>query len=120
MSKILVVEDSPSMRQLISTSLKASGHNVEEAEDGVVGVEKSQREVFDLIISDVKMPNKDGLELTAALRAMPEYQYTPIILLTSIDDEKLKEKGRQIGATGWLLKPFDSETLIRAIKKVLR
>ncbi|TQV77090.1 response regulator [Aliikangiella marina] len=120
MARILVVEDSNSMRQLISTSLQALGHQVGEAVDGVDGIDKAEKDSYDLVISDVKMPNKDGLELTAALRELPGYEYRPIILLTAIDDEQLKEKGRQVGATGWLMKPFDSETLTRAINKVIK
>ena len=120
MSRILVVEDSASMRQMIVFTLEEGGFEVIEAADGQEGLETAQSQAFDAVISDVKMPRKDGLELTAALRALPDYKFVPILLLTTEFAAEKKDKGRAAGATGWIVKPFNPETLIYSINKVLR
>ena len=80
MANILIVDDSASMRQMVAFTLKISGHNVVDAFDGVEGLNKAKATQFDLIISDVNMPNKNGLEMTAELRALPNYKFKQIIL----------------------------------------
>jgi len=120
MADILIVDDSASMRQMVAYTLKTAGHNVVEASDGVEGVNKASAQQFNLIISDVNMPNKTGLELTAELRAKPNYKFIPILLLTTESAGDVKMKGKAAGATGWIIKPFNPQTLVETIGKVLR
>ena len=120
MATILIVDDSASMRQMVSFTLKSGGHQVTDASDGNDGLTKAKNSQFDLIISDVNMPNKNGLELTSELRALPNYRFTPILLLTTESAGDKKIAGKAAGATGWLIKPFNPETLIQTVNKVLR
>ena len=120
MAKILAVDDSTSMRQMISFTLKGAGHDVHEAADGQAGFNtaKSQGN-FDLIITDVNMPGMDGIELIKALRATSEYKFTPILLLTTETASDKKDAGRQAGASGWIVKPFRPDQLQSTVNKVL-
>lgn len=119
MAKILTVDDSKSMRQMVAMSLRSQGHDVTEAEDGVDGLTKAQADKFDLVVTDINMPNKNGLELIADLRAQPQYKFIPILCLTTESSGDMKSKGKQAGATGWIVKPFTPEKLLDVIKKVL-
>lgn len=120
MANILIVDDSASMRQMVSFTLKTAGHTVVDASDGNDGLNKAKASQFDLIISDVNMPNRSGLELTADLRALPSYKFTPILLLTTESAGDKKSAGKMAGATGWIVKPFNPETLNQTVLKVLR
>ena len=120
MAKILIVDDSASMRQMVSFTLKSAGHQVTDAPDGNDGLAKAKNEQFDLVISDVNMPNRNGLELTSDLRALPNYRFTPILLLTTETAGDKKVAGKAAGATGWLVKPFNPGTLVQTVSKVLR
>jgi two-component system chemotaxis response regulator CheY len=119
MSKlILTVDDSPSMRMLLKSSLTAQGFNVEAAEDGVHGLERMREVVPDLLITDINMPRMDGFELIEAVRALPQFRGTPILVLsTEFSDEK-KARARSAGATGWITKPFEATKLGAAIRRV--
>jgi len=119
MANILIVDDSASMRQMVSFTLKTGGHNVLDASDGLEGLEKAKNTQFDLIISDVNMPNRNGLEMTADIRALPDYKFTPILLLTTESAGDKKAEGKAAGATGWIVKPFNPETLKQTVSKVL-
>jgi len=119
MANILIVDDSASMRQMVSFTLKTGGHNVIDASDGVEGLDKAKTNQFDLIISDVNMPNRNGLEMTADIRALPDYKFTPILLLTTESAGDKKAEGKAAGATGWIVKPFNPETLKQTVSKVL-
>lgn len=119
MAKILVVDDSNSIRQVVMTSLKMDGHSPEQAEDGAIALEMAKKEKFDVVVTDLNMPNMNGLELTAALRALPNYKYIPILLLTTESSMSKKAEGKKAGATGWLVKPFQPVKLLAAIKKVV-
>ncbi len=119
MAKILAVDDSHSMRQMVSFTLKSAGHEVVEAEDGLQGLAKARAENFDVIISDVNMPNMDGLTMIAEVRKLPQCRFTPILMLTTEAGDSKKQAGRQAGATGWIVKPFNPEKLISVIQKVL-
>lgn len=118
--KILTVDDSPSIRQMVAFTLKSEGHVVVEAADGTEGISKAQAEKFDLILTDQNMPKTDGLTLIKTLRATAEYRSTPILMLTTESSDAMKVQGKAAGATGWLVKPFNPSTLIEVVGKVLR
>jgi two-component system chemotaxis response regulator CheY len=120
MSKtILAVDDSPSIRQLVSFTLKGAGYEVVEAVDGQDGLDKAKSRAINLILTDQNMPRMDGLTLIKNLRALPQYKTTPILILTTESSDAMKAQGRAAGATGWLVKPFDPQKLLEVIKKVI-
>jgi two-component system chemotaxis response regulator CheY len=119
MKAILAVDDSRSLRQMVSFSLKSAGYGVTEAADGVEALELAQRQQFDLVLTDQNMPNMDGLTLIQRLRQMPNFKRTPILMLTTESGDEMKSKGRAAGATGWIVKPFDPERLLAVVKKVI-
>ncbi len=119
MAKILAVDDSASMRQMVSFTLKGAGHDVVEAVDGVDALAKAKGEKFDLVISDVNMPNMDGIELIKELRALPDFKFTPMLMLTTESAGDKKQQGKAAGATGWIVKPFNPDQLLATIGKVL-
>lgn len=120
MAKILAVDDSASMRQMVSFTLKGAGHDVFEAADGMeaLKVAKTQNGV-DLVISDINMPNMDGIALIKELRQLPAYKFTPILMLTTESSSDKKSEGKAAGATGWIVKPFNPDQLLATIGKVL-
>jgi two-component system chemotaxis response regulator CheY len=120
MPSILVVDDSASMRQMVSFTLKSAGFSVIEAVDGEDAYEKTTARDFDLVLTDQNMPRMDGLTLTRKLRDNPKFKGTPILILTTESSDQMKQAGRSAGATGWLVKPFDPAKLIEVIKKLLR
>ena len=117
--KIITVDDAATMRKMVSFTLKGAGHAVYEASDGREALEVLRQRPADLVITDVNMPNMDGLELTRQLRALPAFARTPIILLTTESDPAKKLLGRTAGATGWIVKPFNQEQLLAIVAKVL-
>ena len=120
MHSILAVDDSASMRQMVSFTLRNAGYDVTEAVDGQDAWEQSGRRGFDLVLTDQNMPRLDGIGLTRKLREHPQFKTTPILILTTESSQQMKEAGRSAGATGWLVKPFDPARLIEVIKKVIR
>lgn len=116
---ILAVDDSPSIRQMVSFTLKAAGYEITEASDGQDGLDKAKSKSFNLVLTDQNMPRMDGLTLIKSLRAMPQYKTTPILMLTTEAGEDMKAQGRAAGATGWLVKPFDPQKLLDVVKKVI-
>lgn len=121
MSKlIMTADDSASVRQMISFTLKNSGYEVIEAVDGMDALQKLQSKSIDMLITDLNMPNLDGIELIKKVRAIPELKFIPIIMLSTESQDAKKQEGRAAGATGWIVKPFQPEQLIAVIKKVLR
>jgi len=120
MSKtILAVDDSVTMLQTISLALEKEGYKVITASDGVDGLNVLKGgEKFDVIITDVNMPNMDGITLTAEIRKLEQYKFTPIIVLTTESQVGKKEDGKQAGATGWLVKPFKPEQLVSVVRRV--
>ena len=119
MATILTVDDSPSMRQMVTFTLQSAGHDVTEAIDGVDALEKAKEGNFNLVITDVNMPNMDGITLTRELRALTDYKFTPILTLTTESGTTKKQAGKSAGATGWIVKPFNPDQLLSTIKKVL-
>jgi two-component system chemotaxis response regulator CheY len=113
MARILAVDDSPSMRRMVCATLASAGHSVEQAEDGRDALAAAKREVFDLIVTDVNMPNMDGMK-------MAEYKFVPLLILTTEATPERKNQGKEAGATGWLVKPFNPERLLEIVSKVVR
>ena len=119
MASILAVDDSASMRQMVAFTLKGAGYNVIEAVDGKDALEKAKSGGADVVLTDVNMPNMDGIELVRQLRQLPKYKFTPMLLLTTESGADKKALGKAAGATGWLIKPFNPEQLLATIAKVL-
>lgn len=119
MPHILAVDDSASMRQMVSFTLKSAGFEVTEAEDGKVALDLAKKGKYNLILADVNMPNMDGLSLIRALRAENDYKFTPMLMLTTEAGPEKKQEGKAAGATGWIVKPFNPEQLVATIRKVL-
>ncbi|MCT8001240.1 response regulator [Sphingomonas sanguinis] len=118
-ASILTVDDSASLRMAIRIALTGAGYAVTEAADGAEGLAKASATRFDLIVTDLNMPNMDGLEMIRALRQQPSQAGVPIIFLTTESDDAMKAQAKAAGATGWLVKPFQPEQLIRVAQKVL-
>lgn len=116
---ILIVDDSPSVRQMVNFTLTTAGYRTEEAADGKQALLKAQSKVYNLVFTDQNMPNMDGLTLIRSLRQMPTYKTVPILMLTTESGDAMKTQGRAAGATGWLVKPFDPQKLLDVVKKVL-
>ena len=119
MTKILAVDDSASMRQMVSFTLQGAGYEVVEACDGQEALNKAKQNQVDLVLSDVNMPVMDGIALIKQLRTLPSYKFTPILMLTTESAADKKTEGKAAGATGWIVKPFNPDQLLNTIKKVL-
>lgn len=115
---ILIVDDSPSIRNMVGFTLSGARFDVVEAVDGHDAWEKASRRAFDLVLTDQNMPRLDGIALTRKLRALPNFRATPIVILTTESSAAMKEAGRDAGATGWMVKPFVPETLVRLIRQL--
>jgi two-component system, chemotaxis family, chemotaxis protein CheY len=118
--RVLAVDDSLTIRQLIKMTLTRAGYEVIEAEDGAKGLQKASAEVFDLVLSDINMPVMTGLEMLRGLRKLEQYKFTPIVLVTTESQPEKKQEGKAAGATGWIVKPFEPEQLLAVVTKVLR
>ena len=119
MAKVaLTVDDSKTIREMVSFTLKNEGFEVIEAEDGQHAISVLGNQEVSVIITDLNMPNMDGLELIRNLRANPTYKFTPILMLTTEGDANKKQQGKDAGATGWIVKPFNPEKLIQVVNKV--
>lgn len=117
--KILCIDDSASIRIMVAFTLQSAGYTVVEAVDGLDGLEKLKHEDVDLVFTDQNMPRMDGLSLIRSLRAQPRYAALPILMLTTESSAEMKSEGRAVGATGWLVKPFDPKVLIEVVRKVI-
>jgi two-component system chemotaxis response regulator CheY len=115
---VLTVDDSKTMRDMVSFTLKGAGYNILEAEDGKVALDVLKANTADLVITDLNMPNMNGFELMRSLRSNPKYAGTPILMLTTEGDASKKEEGKAAGATGWIVKPFQPDKLIAVVQKV--
>ncbi|ABV34800.1 response regulator receiver protein [Shewanella sediminis HAW-EB3] len=119
MKRILAVDDSASMRQMVGFTLKTAGFDVTEASNGDEALKVAQKGEYDLVISDVNMPVMDGLTLIRNLRTLPAYKFTPLLMLTTESGTDKKQEGRSAGATGWIVKPFNPDQLLATVRKVL-
>jgi two-component system chemotaxis response regulator CheY len=116
---IMIVDDSPSLRQVVSIALKGAGYNVIEARDGQDAIGQLKGQKVHLIVSDVNMPNMDGISMVKAIKQLPSYKFTPIMMLTTESDTNKKMQGKTAGAKAWLVKPFQPPTLLDAVAKLL-
>jgi two-component system chemotaxis response regulator CheY len=119
-TRVLAVDDSLTIRQLIRVTLSRAGYEVVEAEDGAAGLQKASAETFDLVLSDINMPGMTGLDMLRSLRKLPQYKFTPVVLVTTESEPEKKQEGKAAGATGWIVKPFEPEQLLAVVTKVLR
>lgn len=119
MARILAIDDQLTIRELVSAILKPHGHQVDTAEDGLKALKLAGGNQYDLVISDVNMPNMNGIAFVGKVRHFPHMKYVPILMLTTERGDDVKATARNMGATGWLTKPFDSHRLSNAVKKLL-
>jgi two-component system, chemotaxis family, chemotaxis protein CheY len=117
---VMTVDDSTSIRQMVNIVLKGGGYQVIEAVDAVDALTKLKGREIHLFLTDVNMPGMDGFEFTRRVRALPEFKFVPIVLLTTESHPEKKQKGKEAGATGWIVKPFNPEQLLAVVKKVVR
>jgi two-component system chemotaxis response regulator CheY len=116
----LIVDDSPTMRQMVAFTLTQAGFQVVEAEHGVDAVKKvAAGPKMDIVVTDLNMPEMDGITLIKELRMMAAFKFTPILMLTTESAEDKKQAGKEAGATGWIVKPFNPEQFLKIVKKVL-
>lgn len=119
MASILAIDDMRSMRELVKSVLEKRGHSVSICEDGTDALRFAENQQVDLVISDINMPQLNGIELVAALRQLPGYAATPILMLTTEDTTEKKQQARGAGANGWIQKPFTPDRLAAAVDKTL-
>lgn len=117
--RILTVDDSTSLREMISFVIREAGYDVIEARDGQDALAKLNNSPVDMVITDLNMPVMNGIELTKSLRSIATYKFIPIIFLTTESQVQKKEAAKEAGATGWIVKPFKPEQLLKVVKKVL-
>jgi len=116
---ILVVDDSASLRQVVGIALKGAGYDVIEGCDGKDALSKLTGQKVHLIISDVNMPNMDGISFVKAVKQLPNYKFTPVIMLTTESQEGKKQEGQAAGAKAWVVKPFKPEQMLGAVEKLV-
>jgi len=120
LARILTVDDSAAMRQMVEVTLTGAGYDVAQACDGREALDIAGTKSFDLVITDVNMPEMDGLTLVRELRGMASYRHTPLLVLTTEATAERKMEGREAGATGWIVKPFNPDKLLATVAKVLK
>ena len=116
---ILIVDDSSSMRQTVGLALKKAGYEVVDACDGCDALTKLDGRKYNLIISDVNMPNMDGISFVKAAKQLANYRFTPVIMLTTESGETLKNEGRAAGVKAWVVKPFQPVQMLEAVQKLI-
>lgn len=120
MSKVIMTaDDSASVRQMVSFTLKDAGYDVMEALDGQDALNKLNGSSINMLITDLNMPNMDGIQLIREVRTQQQFRFMPIIMLTTESQASKKQEGKSAGATGWIVKPFKPEQLVAVVKKVL-
>ena len=116
---IMIIDDSASLRQVVSIALGGAGYQVVEACDGQDALAKLNGQKIHLAVCDVNMPNLDGIGLLKALRELPAYKFTPVIMLTTEAGESKKKEGQAAGARAWIVKPFKPDQLLQAVSKLI-
>lgn len=116
---IMTVDDSASIRQAVSFTLSQAGYDVVQASDGKDAVNKLNGSSVRLVLTDLNMPNLDGIGLIKWIRSQPSYRFLPVIMITTESQDAKKQEGKAAGATGWIVKPFKPEQLIAVVKKVI-
>jgi len=117
--KILSVDDSASVRQMVTFALETAGYQTAQAADGKEALTFLKGSPVDMIITDLNMPNLNGIELIKQVRALPGFKFVPIVLLTTESEDAKKAEGKAAGATGWIVKPFNQDQLLAVVKKLL-
>jgi two-component system chemotaxis response regulator CheY len=117
--RILIVDDSPTIRDITSATLRDAHYEVIEASHGVEGLKLLETEEVDMIISDLNMYQMGGFEFVSRVRVNPKFTFTPILFLTTEDSEDCRQMGREVGATGWMLKPFEPSELIKVVNRLV-
>jgi two-component system chemotaxis response regulator CheY len=115
----MVVDDSASLRQVVSIALRGAGYDVVEGSDGKDALSKLTGQKVHLIISDVNMPNMDGITFVKEVKKHPNYKFTPIIMLTTESQEGKKQEGQAAGAKAWIVKPFKPDQMLNAVSKLV-
>ena len=118
--RIMTVDDSASMRQMVGFTLKQHGYDIIEAVNGTEALKKLEKESIDMLITDINMPELDGISLVRRVRDNPSYKFIPIIILTTELQAEKKQEGKAAGATGWIVKPFRPDQLVAVVRKVMR
>lgn len=116
---IMIVDDSASLRQVVGIALRGAGYDVLEASDGKDALGKLKGQKVHLMISDVNMPNMDGISFVKAVKQIPAYKFTPIVMLTTESQDAKKKEGQEAGAKAWVLKPFKPEQMIGVVQKLV-
>ncbi len=117
---VMIVDDSASMRQLVGFALKSAGYEVVSAVHGKDALDKVNGTKVEMVVTDLNMPEMDGIELIKQLRAKPASKFTPIVMLTTESQDAKKQEGKQAGASGWIVKPFKPEQLIETIQRFIK
>ena len=115
---VLTIDDSRTMRDMLKMALVDAGYHVIQAVDGVDGLETLSAEGADVVITDINMPRLDGFGVIEGVRADPNHRATPVLVLTTESDAAKKQRARDAGATGWIVKPFDPVKLVEAVRRV--
>lgn len=118
MKCVLAVDDAVSLRNMLCDCLRGAGHRVVEASNGQEALDQLRAHRPDIVITDLTMPVMDGLDFIEAARREPEGQGLPMLLLTTETADRLKQRAREVGATGWLTKPFDPDTVLRLVDQL--
>lgn len=118
MKTVLTIDDSRTMREMLLMALVEAGYRVIQAVDGIDGLETLSAEGADVIITDINMPRLDGFGVIEGVRADPNHRATPVLVLTTESDAVKKQRAREAGATGWIVKPFDPAKLVEAVRRV--
>lgn len=116
---IMTVDDSTSIRQMVNFTLAQEGYEVVEAVDGKDALSKLNMKRVDMVLTDLNMPNMDGIDLIRQLRENQKFKFMPIIMLTTESQQSKKEEGKKAGATGWIVKPFNPDQLVSVVKRVI-
>ncbi|KQW91681.1 two-component system response regulator [Massilia sp. Root418] len=116
---IMVIDDSASLRQVVGIALKGAGYDVIEARDGMDALSKLTGQKVNLVVCDVNMPNMDGITFVKEIKQLPNYKFTPVIMLTTESQEAKKREGQAAGAKAWVVKPFKPEVLLGAVQKLV-
>ncbi len=118
MKKALIVDDSPTMRNMLKAAMQEEGFDCTTAQDGEKALKAARTEKFDVILTDINMPNMDGIELIRQLRTQDNTKFTPILVISTESGENVKQAGKAAGASGWMVKPFHPDTLAKAVRKI--
>ena len=116
---IMTVDDSVSVRMMVGFSLKEAGFEIVEAVNGIDALSKLDEHEISMVVADVNMPEMDGIEFVRKMRQHPRHKFTPVVMLTTESHESIKNKGKEAGATGWIVKPFKPDQLLGVVRKVL-